>query len=136
MGLETDRNWVIRKGGRGSKERQHVGGGIDSRAHPGSLNVYKLGLRARIFKLLRSGNRFQGISSASLYSLAGRNGNPIPTWFLAPIDCLKIPAQLRQVPISSSPQVYESKSSFFGKKFRSFYFHDKNNFMLYMQLKS
>ena len=30
--------------------------------------------------------------SASLCSLAGRYGNPIPTLFLAPIDCLKIPA--------------------------------------------
>ncbi len=38
-------------------------------------------------------NRFQGINSASLCSLAGRYDNPIPTRFLAPIDCLKIPAQ-------------------------------------------
>jgi hypothetical protein len=37
-------------------------------------------------------NRFQGIHSASLCSLAGRYDNPIPTWFLAPTDCLKIPA--------------------------------------------
>ncbi len=37
-------------------------------------------------------NRFQGINSASLCSLAGRYDNPIPTRFLAPIDCLKIPA--------------------------------------------
>jgi len=29
-----------------------------------------------------------------LCSLAGRYNNPIPTWFLAPIDCLKIPALL------------------------------------------
>ncbi len=29
-------------------------------------------------------------------SLAGRYDNPIPTWFLAPIDCLKIPAQATQ----------------------------------------
>jgi hypothetical protein len=29
---------------------------------------------------------------ASLCSLAGRYNNPIPTRFLAPIDCLKIPA--------------------------------------------
>jgi hypothetical protein len=27
-----------------------------------------------------------------MYSLAGRYDNPIPTRFLAPIDCLKIPA--------------------------------------------
>ncbi len=38
-------------------------------------------------------NRFQGINSTSLCSLAGRFDNPIPTRFLAPIDCLKIPAQ-------------------------------------------
>jgi hypothetical protein len=37
-------------------------------------------------------NRFQGMNSASLCRLAGRYNNPIPTWFLAPIDCLKIPA--------------------------------------------
>jgi hypothetical protein len=33
------------------------------------------------------------MNSASLCSLAGRYDNPIPTRFLAPIDCLKIPAQ-------------------------------------------
>jgi hypothetical protein len=38
-------------------------------------------------------NRFQGTNSASLCSLTGRYDNPIPPWFLAPIDCLKIPAQ-------------------------------------------
>jgi hypothetical protein len=32
------------------------------------------------------------MNSASLCSLAGRYDNPIPTRFLAPIDCLKIPA--------------------------------------------
>ncbi len=36
--------------------------------------------------------RFKGIDSASLCSLAGRYENPIPTRFLAPIDCSKIPA--------------------------------------------
>ncbi len=39
-------------------------------------------------------NRFQGTNSASL---AGPYDNPIPTLFLAPIDCLKIPAQFRPV---------------------------------------
>ncbi len=29
-------------------------------------------------------------------SQAGRYDNPIPTWFLAPIDCFKIPAQVRE----------------------------------------
>ncbi len=38
-------------------------------------------------------NRFQGMNSASLCSLAGRYNNPIPTRCLAPIDFLKIPAQ-------------------------------------------
>jgi hypothetical protein len=32
------------------------------------------------------------MNSASLCSLAGRYDNPIPTRFLATIDCLKIPA--------------------------------------------
>ncbi len=38
-------------------------------------------------------NRFQGMNSASLCSLAGRYENPIPPRCLAPIDFLKIPAQ-------------------------------------------
>ncbi len=39
-------------------------------------------------------NRFQGMNSASLCFLAaaGEYDNPIPTRFLAHIDCLKIPA--------------------------------------------
>jgi hypothetical protein len=37
-------------------------------------------------------NRFKGINSASLCSLAGRYDNPLPPRFLAPIDSLKIPA--------------------------------------------
>jgi hypothetical protein len=45
---------------------------------------------ARIFK---PRNRFQGINSASLCSLAGQYENPIPTRFVAPIECIKIPAQ-------------------------------------------
>ncbi len=46
-------------------------------------------LKAGIFKRLRS----PGIDSASLFSPAGRYCKPIPTWFLAPIDCSTIPAQ-------------------------------------------
>jgi hypothetical protein len=38
-------------------------------------------------------NRFQGMNSASLCSLAGRYDNPIRPRLLASIDCLKIPAQ-------------------------------------------
>ncbi len=50
---------------------------------------------ARIFKLLRSPRiDSQGTNSARLCSLAGRYHNPIPTRFLAPVDCLKIPALL------------------------------------------
>ena len=41
-------------------------------------------------------NRFHGIDSASLCSLAGRYDNPIPTWLLAPIDCSKIPALIEE----------------------------------------
>jgi hypothetical protein len=37
-------------------------------------------------------NRFHGMNSASLFSLAGRYDSHIPTRFQAPIDCLKIPA--------------------------------------------
>jgi hypothetical protein len=43
---------------------------------------------------MEPGNRFQGMNSASLRSLAGRYDNPIPFRFLGPKDCLKIPAQL------------------------------------------
>ncbi len=42
-------------------------------------------------------NRFQGMNSASLCSLAGQYHNPLPTRFLAPIDCLKIPALVTKV---------------------------------------
>ncbi len=37
-------------------------------------------------------NWFQGTNSARLFSLAAQYDNPIPTRFLGPIDCLKIPA--------------------------------------------
>jgi hypothetical protein len=45
--------------------------------------------RESIFKLFWG----PGIDPASLCSLAGRYDNPIPTRFLAPLDCSKIPAQ-------------------------------------------
>jgi hypothetical protein len=48
-------------------------------------------------------NRFQGMNSASLCSLAGRYDNPIPPRFLAPIDSLKIPAGLSQL-IKETPR--------------------------------
>ncbi len=55
--------------------------------------------RARIFKLWRSPckNRFRRTSSARLSILACRYDIPIPTRFLAPIDCLKIPARYSTV---------------------------------------
>ncbi len=37
-------------------------------------------------------NRFRGMDSASLCSMAGRYDNPLPPWCLAPIDSIKIPA--------------------------------------------
>jgi hypothetical protein len=37
-------------------------------------------------------NRFLGTNSARLCTIAGQYDNSIPTLFLAPIDCLKIPA--------------------------------------------
>ncbi len=40
-------------------------------------------------------NRFQRIHSASLCSLAGWCDKPIPSRFLASVDCLKIPAQCK-----------------------------------------
>jgi hypothetical protein len=53
-------------------------------------------------------NRFQGINSASLCSLAGWYDNPIPTRFLAPIDCLKIPPLLYNVTQSVIPPRFET----------------------------
>jgi hypothetical protein len=41
------------------------------------------------------------MNSASLCSLEGRYDSPIPTWFLAPIDCLKILAQVSSSRASS-----------------------------------
>ncbi len=50
-------------------------------------------IRGRILQLFKEPkNRYQGINSARLCSLAGQYDNPIPTRFLATIDCLKIPA--------------------------------------------
>jgi hypothetical protein len=40
------------------------------------------------------------MNSASLCSLTGRYDNPIPTPCLAPIDCLKIPAQAKSIFLS------------------------------------
>ena len=56
------------------------------------IRLYK----SRIFKRLRSPGIDSKVNSASLCSLAGRYDNPIPVRFLAPIDCLKIPAQFSE----------------------------------------
>ncbi len=58
----------------------------DSSSHDSST-------RARICKLLRS----PGINSASLCSMVDWCDNPIPTRFLAPLECLKIPAQTQTI---------------------------------------
>jgi hypothetical protein len=58
------------------------------RAYVAEINPMVLFL---IFKEPR--NRFQGINSVGLCSLAGRYDYPIPTRFLVPLDCSKIPAQ-------------------------------------------
>ncbi len=49
-------------------------------------------LRPYFYTFMEPRNRFQGMNSASLCSLAGRYDNPIPTRILAPIYGLKIPA--------------------------------------------
>ena len=51
-------------------------------------------------------NRFQGINSASLCSLAGLYVNPIPMQSLAPTDWLKNPPQGEDSQIASYPSVY------------------------------
>ncbi len=56
-------------------------------------NVFALDQSPNFYTFMEPRNRFQGINSASLCSLKGRYDNPIPTRFLAPIDCLKIQAQ-------------------------------------------
>ncbi len=45
--------------------------------------------------------------------MAGRYDNPISTRFLAPIDCLKIPAQYKKpIPFSTPPPQHGILSSF------------------------
>ena len=56
--------------------------------HLNYVTMKETEIRAHFFKEPR--NRFKGIDSASLCSLAGQYDNPIPTQFQASIDCLKI----------------------------------------------
>jgi hypothetical protein len=62
-------------------------------------------------------NRFQGTNSARLCSLAGRYDNPIPTWFLASLDCLKIPALF-----DCTVDIYRQKQKQFISKTKKFLF--------------
>jgi hypothetical protein len=68
------------------------GGGGEYRAH--FFGVVGFTVQSPNFSTFKEPkNRFQETNSAKLCSLAGRYDNPIPTRFLAPIDCLKIPTQ-------------------------------------------
>ncbi len=53
-------------------------------------------------------NQFQETNSARLCCLAGRYDNPIPTCFLAPLDCIIIPAQV-SVPGTGGRRALEKK---------------------------
>ncbi len=76
-------------------------------------------------------NWCQGLNSASLWSLAGRYDNPIPTRCLAPIDFLKIPA-LDSVPASSGIVEFEGRQT---KQFRIMYvLKTAVNFYFYCRL--
>jgi hypothetical protein len=66
-------------------------------------------------------NLFQRINSVRLCSLAGQYDNPIPTWFLAPIDFLKIPAQLRSEGGSKGGRFEKTKLNFSVLKFLRIY---------------
>jgi hypothetical protein len=66
-------------------------------------------------------DRFQGTNSVRLCSLAVRYDNPISTRFLAPIDCLKIPALFSQRHVCHAPSKQFlpllSKNQFVGNLF-------------------
>jgi hypothetical protein len=56
--------------------------------------LYSPLLSLNFFTFTEPKNRFQGINSGSLCSLAGLYDNPVPIRFPVPIDCLKIPSQI------------------------------------------
>jgi hypothetical protein len=65
--------------------------------------THQLQFRAQSFKPFEEPrNLFQGINAASLCSLAGRYDNPIPSQFLAPIEYLKIPLQVKSLYLSNN----------------------------------
>jgi hypothetical protein len=60
---------------------------------PSSAKLAREGFQSPNFETFNeSKDRFQGTNSARLCSLTGKYNSPIPTRFLAPVDCLKIPA--------------------------------------------
>jgi hypothetical protein len=67
----------------------------------------------RILKLLKSPKIDSKEPIPRLWSLVGRYDNPIPTRFLTPIDCLKIPAQ--DVPLCFFPTNFSSYPFLFFK---------------------
>ncbi len=76
-------------------------------------NIAERKVKARIFKrFIEPRNRFQGMNSARLWSLAGRYDNPILTRFLAPIDCLRIPAQVRGDAEAARDEASHTKDGF------------------------
>ncbi len=79
-----------------SRLRPHIGVccplGVSSVGSNAGITLCMQGQNFQTFKEPK--NRFQKIYSARLCGLAVLNDNPIPTRFLAPIDCLKIPAQV------------------------------------------
>ncbi len=78
----------------------------------GAVNISLLGPYFKTF--MESRNRFQGMNSASLCSLAGRYDNPITPRFLAPIDRLKIPTLILRLSIFCSVPPSCLCSSFFS----------------------
>ncbi len=58
-----------------------------------SLPTVLYDMETRILRLLRSPRIDSEEPMRNVYSLAGRYDNPIPTRFLVPTDCLKIPTQ-------------------------------------------
>jgi hypothetical protein len=70
--------------------------------------LYCISFRALIFQLLRSPVIDSRYQFRQLCSLAGRCDNPIPSRFLAPIDCLKFPAQVIFIWSDKTPLQYSS----------------------------
>ncbi len=83
-------------------------------------------------------NRCQGTNSARMCSLAGRYENSIPSRFLAPIDCIKIPALEPALFLSGFQHANKKISAFFLLVFGSLltellqvYLHQSSKITLY-----